>query len=551
MKYRYYIHHRAVILNKKGIDDIGEVSIPENAKLLFARTITDGKSYDVYSRKKVRSSSVLSMPQLEVGSIVDYAYIYESRYKRLPSSFFFTYNWYFSQFDNSVENAEYIFISPDNISMKNFHIGVKPKISSKDNYTIYHYTKKKSRGKLREEASPHRGEILGTVLFSNFNSINDLTLQYQSTLKGKDTLTTDIRKLAAKLNLPTDNFLDKLRSVYYYINDKIRVIGSGIYYPTSCQTTLYRKKGTGEDKAVLASALYRVMGIDSEIIIAKPNFGLDIRDDFVTPLSYNRVFLKINGDVPIFLDFSSRFIRFGEIPDKYIRAEGISVVTGEKVKVNRFRDFHEDYFFTCHSEIDPDGRALITGSHNFRGYKSGFWRNLLFDISKRKLYVEKLMSFYMPGFNFEDFSIDNFYELEKDMILNYSGTADSAFGIQGKYLTLSLFIKKIYMARNYLTQGKRLYPLIIDSTENLSWDISFKIPEDIKVVSSQDKFTLETEFGYYRTELKIKDGGIRSIRSFKLHQQRIEPSEYPDFVEFCKKIDKFEEGLILLERREK
>ncbi|MCK4777676.1 MAG: hypothetical protein KAS39_04805, partial [Actinomycetia bacterium] len=67
MKYRYYIHQRAVILNKKGIDDIGEVSIPENAKLLFARTITDGKSYDVYSRTKVRSSSVLSMPQLEVG----------------------------------------------------------------------------------------------------------------------------------------------------------------------------------------------------------------------------------------------------------------------------------------------------------------------------------------------------------------------------------------------------------------------------------------------------------------------------------------------------
>ena len=145
---------------------------------------------------------------------------------------------------------------------------------------VYKLERKKSSGKLREADSPHRGEILGTALFSNFNSINELALQYQSILKGKDTLTAGLRNLAAKLNSSGDNFLDKLRSVYYYINDKIRVTGSGIYSPLSCQTTLYRKKGSGEDKTVLASALYKAMGIDSEIIIAGPNFGLDTGDHF-------------------------------------------------------------------------------------------------------------------------------------------------------------------------------------------------------------------------------------------------------------------------------
>ena len=335
------IHVIEKVLQERG-KGIGEVKIGydstyERVELEFARTITpDGKV--VYAGKdNLRDVSkymnfplysnahlfIISMPSVEVGSIIEYKVkLYSSKLIE-DENFTFIYRL---REPYPVAKASFNLTIPKkkDISLRFLNqeysgdFNLKPKISKVNNKKTYLWQFSQIPAIVPEEKMPPYSEINPAIVMSSFSSWQQIYLWWHDLFKDKLTLSSDIKDFLNELIKDADSDLEKAKRIYEFCSRDIRYVGveygeSG-YEPHSAEEVYWNRYGDCKDKATLLVALMRQAGLDAYPVLIPTREVYSISKDQPS-VNFNHAIAAINlNNELIFMDATSSTTSFEGLP---------------------------------------------------------------------------------------------------------------------------------------------------------------------------------------------------------------------------------------------
>jgi hypothetical protein len=279
--------------------------------------------------------------------------------------------------------------------------------------------------------------------------------------------------------------------------------------------------GTLTEKAILLVALLKEAGISAEpvAVIRKslfdPKIGslLDIDDMIVKvmPKTIDPLYLSVSNT-------NSQNLKYG-LPEKTL----VSLRSGGKSEVLQTTEYRN--IITCEASLAIGDKREISGEISATLLNNcDPWLSLLRDKTKAK-------SWFSGGISSSDLKDQKVITPgPEESFTRYTVQSEKSFHKDTNYYSFSL---------PYLTTGvesfgikllpkKRISAFEIPCLLEENYDITYTIPDDLKLFSTGKKVDLSKKAGSFYFEIKQSGKNVNVKRSFKLIKRVIEPSEYSD-----------------------
>ncbi|MCK9225169.1 MAG: DUF3857 domain-containing protein [Candidatus Muirbacterium halophilum] len=537
--------------------------------ILFGRTINNGDiSYvDDFSIKKSSIFSyyaeyddlkqlILSLPKVDVGSIIDYEI--ESVSKEDTNVTKGIYDNIYLSLDEPCLEKKFIISFPlkmqDKFYIEGFNtdnLNIDKKI--KNDRVVYTIINKNINALLPEENMPPfwtYGKVIKWDLANiTFNEqMKQLKKSYEESEKHSEIVDVVLAEITAEQSSEEE----KLHSIFKYINREINdlniIMKYSKYYPHNISITLKNKRGNTLDRLNLFRVMLKKSGIKSEILYlaSKDNFHFEKKpkiEKFDFPIlcvtiNNKEMFIRANSNLSSLCD---------RIVGKYY---SLNINTGEYKEI----DFDNENIVDSNSYIagtlskNGDMEFDITleyfngAGSSYRKYRYTKQDDIIND-------MQKFVKYYHSSAKLIDFSFENLDSIDKDVILKVKCKIEDFAQKTGDKLLM--FRLPIYFEVSSLGQEERMFDYSISntiSTENTEFKIT--IPEGYKIYSAPSirNFSIYDYFTI-NSEVNLKD------REFKLNYSEInkksllKKEHYPNYKKAYENLSRWSEEYIVLEKK--
>ncbi|HOO70984.1 MAG TPA: DUF3857 domain-containing protein [Spirochaetota bacterium] len=523
------------INTEQGAEQWGEYRIPFEQKIETARVrVYSGKnSFTDHVRvTKVDNSTYLTIGSLKKGSVLEISYLAEDIFDQENSGMMLEFPVTFIQnYNEPVLNFSLNVICPPETEL-NFMLA--PGLSVGKGFdgenTVYTLTAQNLEQKQREVYS---GSAMNTLPFYSFSAMmneNDMIYWYHGLCAGKDDTGS-----AAVPEIPAGGELEEtVGAVYSYVVREINLTANTIYNPGYPEDTLFNKRGSAEDRALLARALLKQQGIASYIALARSRF-LPERGSYISRSSYSDIllFVPVDREHGLWLDFSSDSLACGMVNNSLCGTRALILLSENyeyrDIAFNEAGGKKSVYTVTVHQK----GNADIA----VKTVLSGYYTDIQKYFKDSRYHEEMIYSFFRDQFT----SLD---------LINYSVVLPVIPGdpvtisMKGKENGLALTGKGKMILRpvlqsssiyGYINYPERQTELIIEEPISEEDEYHFILPKTYLNALIHDKFTVESSFG--RAEIiTTKEKGSVSLnvyRKITVNAAKIKPQDYKDFLQFC------------------
>ena len=549
------------ILYDKERDKIVELSAytitPDGKKHRYTKTndISLYASYPIYSNAMVR---MVTMPEVNVGSIIEYKVIIESKGSQIKNAF-----WKELYFTPNVPSKLFkiMIILPSKLAIqsKEFNLSYKPKIIQNHTTTTYLWEIPDAydERKAEEYVPPPRVEdLIDCVEFSSIKSWGDISNWYYALVQKNLKITPDIEAAAQKASAGKVSFKDKVRSILEYIQDNFRYVSMSLgpysLEPHSTDEVFKNKYGDCKDLSLLCVAMLKAAGIESNVALFKDEFSItDPKHDLPIPTLFDHVIVRVKDEKGegCYVDPQLKGYDIREYPLYYQNAYTF-VITEDGGKFERLPMFAEER--TCTSKdintvINSDGSALseitslwpLDTSIDTREKLKG-----LDNTQKEDLY-QRLNAMLADGGEVLERKWENFD--------NRYGRFKSYIKVRQRdaYLVSDgMIIIDIpgYQREIEFTKEKRENPIFYPGYNRDETITTYQIPKGFQVLSIPKDF--EKDLGFFSVKREYKRDKDKLIIREVTKQKRIEiPKEnYPMVKEFFDKLPAETQQRIVLKK---
>ncbi|PIY82321.1 MAG: hypothetical protein COY78_07745 [Candidatus Omnitrophica bacterium CG_4_10_14_0_8_um_filter_44_12] len=378
--------HKRLKILKEDAKFMGEIPIPydkENDKFveISAYTTTpDGKrhkytkatdislypSYPVYSNMMVK---MITMPEVNVGSILEYRVVIES--KGMPIKNAYWKDLYFMP-STPIKFMKTTVILPKklNIQYKEFNLTHKPKITQDSAAITYAweisdvYDDRKPEEYLRP---PQAGDAPEGVEFSSIKSWKDVSDWYYALAQKNLKVTPDIEAATRKIISGKAALKDKARAILEYVQDNFRYVSMSLgeysLEPHPTDEVFKNKYGDCKDLSLLCAAMLKAAGIEADVALFRDEFSIaDPKNDLPIPTLFDHVIVLVKDEKGknFYADPQLKGYDIGEYPLYYQNAYTF-VITQDGGKFGRLPIFAEERSYIkqdIKTVINSDGSAL-------------------------------------------------------------------------------------------------------------------------------------------------------------------------------------------------
>ncbi len=553
------MHLIVKILNQRGKEEFSETPIEydstyEKIELEYARTIKpDGTIAEVGSRHMRDVSKylnfplysnarvyIISFPEVAEGSTIEYKVKLYRNQLINRKNFCLAYPL---QSSEPIINAGFSIIVPSDyrLSIKllnekynDFSADLKPRISQVNGSTSYSWEFKNIPQIIPESEMPAESEINPTMLFSTFNSWQEIYDWWWALAKDKMAVDTAIKDKVRELTKDKSSPEDKARAIYNFCAQNIRYVaveyGQAGYEPHNAGEVLKNKYGDCKDQAVLLVTMLKEAGVPAWPVLIATRAIHDLRDDFPSMLFNHCIAAVSLKDELIFLDPTAETCSFADLP-----------ADDQNRKVLLFKEDKYEIqptplYPAGHNIIKQDTLVKIKSDERIWSTKSIFASGVYEQAQRywllytppeliRRQIEERIQGFSI-GASLEKYEIKNLKDLNNHLTLGYDFNGPEYFINAGKLKIMPEFAG---IDTSAVAQDKRRYPVdfsILDAKENtvtveLSPGFSLKhLPEDIRIENPWFKFMVE-----YRQ----KNNKIFFVQSIEAKKRVIPENEYPEF----------------------
>ncbi len=573
--YRY--HFRGLVLkdSKKRAWGQGGLYLDdqrERAKLLWARTIQpDGRVIDVdpataklaalpgrtrfFNRGKIFS---WSMPQVEIGSVVEYCYE-KVEFDPFDPMMFFP-GFYFQGGDPVAHSKMTVTMPADKPlywEARNMPAGKADAVVTRGKATTsYVWEVSNMAPMIPEPMMPPQSSILANVQCSPFKTWDYLFDWMERFQKRRMVVTPEIEAAVAKITKGAKDTEEKIARLYHYVERDIRYvsikgsIGSG-WSGHPAAFTLKCKYGDCIDKAILFATMLKIIGVQSEPVVLFTN-DTDVDDRKLPTMRGNHAINHVQlGERSFYLDATSSVHRYPSIS----RGDhGVAVVNALRRRIGfipvpppeaNCRTYDMDMAVAAHGNADVHYHSRYVGD-----YEAGVRAYYMYT---PKTNHARALSNMLSGINakarLKRYKLTNVYDISKPFSI------DMWYGLPD-------YVVKAGDLRIFAVPGgemefpeaalpKRKYDVVYSTSLKTVKRVAIQVPASYRLKYLPPKVTFKTPYATYEAQYEQQGGSAIVFTSTFSRKARIIPvKDYPLYRQFLQNVSKSSKEQIFFEIKE-
>ncbi len=529
---RVFVYHFAGVILKPEAKEFAKQQIgyspeSEHFKIILGRTIKKNGKVIYLSPDEIKIikptqgleffdkgyTVSFTIPQAEVGDIIEYAIIYEI-YSPWNKKIF-SINWNFGG-ENAVYYSHYKIVMPDTSFFKYVLLhadtfDIKIKENTANGRKIIDATAWKVPAFEKEPLMPAMLDVVPALVGSNQRDWSYIFRWYSDFQKKRMVVTDTLRKLAENITKNAKNIDDSIAQIYYWVQQNIRYISikgsaaSGVSgHPA--EETLKNGYGDCTDKSILFSTLLKAVGIEAYPVYIHTNDGPMLVKEIPSYYGNHAITQVFYTDKRYrFLDATGRWSRY---PYFWSADHGVWAICAQKDSIY-FIDVPppEDYarIYTYNMKITPENTLKLRFYSSYTGdYESGlkyYWNYVRED--ERKLRMMSMVARISPGATLDSFKLINTSDISKPFHILYYATVPSYLDREGKFYLFNLPDLKERFTFDYVSLSKRTYPLRFSTSEMIIDTYKIELPGSFEIVSLPKEYYDSTKLWIIKGKYQI------------------------------------------------
>ena len=546
---RIHIIQRAT--SQDGVSDIGEVKVPEGAEVLTLRTLK--KDGTILEPETIEHKDTLSMPGIEVGDYVEFEYL-QAHSSRGPTQPGFTAASFYFQIANAPNAwATYTVVAPKDLKLivEARNMTVEPPKVVGDQQVFHHEARNVPPWITEPDAPPSADEFLPHVTVGAGETGNKgLVSRYSDAYSGRGRLTWEVEAFAREAAKGKQG-REAVEAVYTAVMKRLSGRDAGLAGSAAQSLALDRGSRLWTMKAALEA-----LGIPARIAAVR-TFSTDAGEHVLPDgnlLSYVGLRVELPEKKVLWLDTSTRFAPFGELPEQARGREAwlfpepgraLAKVTTPSTGEASPKQVELEL------SLGSDGVLTGVGVERFTGFEAAQLNEGLEELSpdQRQQALQSALSRFYGGAELEKLDLTLQSEVGGELSIRYQFKAPRFARAEGDKLVFGALGYPEMLGRRYVQRGRRDTPLYIGRTERSVTRVKLKLPQGFSLNDPIGEVKIADDFGQF-VRRERQDGDTLLVEEeFLLDMARIPTAQYEKFGHFAGQVDLLQTRDLLLEKR--
>ncbi len=559
--YTRRIHQKAKIL-KEEAKSLGELPLQyaqgrDTVKILYAHTITpdgkkhryskiqDFKTYNDYPMYSDAMVKIVTLPEVNVGSIVEFEAVVSSKGMPIKDAFWSNLEFNFAR-PTQEFSAVITFPKKLGINFKEFNLKHKPSITETPQTITYSWKIKNAdpTEKIEEYLPfPAPDSLENAMDFSSIKSWEDVSKWYYALVLKNLKPDKTIVETAKAITQNYASIRDKTRAILEYIQDNFRYVsmsfGENSLEPHPADQIFRNKYGDCKDLSLLSMAMLKAVGISSHVALFNNEFSIsDPRYDLPMPDFFDHVLLLVKDEIigNFYVDPLLDGYDIGEFPLSYQGAYTF-IIDEQGGRFDRFPVFDEkrdSKKSTKHVTLHADGSVLVETEEIWELDSSIETRENIkgMDQEDKDQLSRSIDSYFTSGGEMIEKSLEGLDAKYGTLKSHFKYKKKDEYPLNGDMMIIDI---TGYERNLDFTQKERKKPIFYPGNSLAEEITTFKIPEGF-VVSHMPK-NLSLKMGFFEIERKYQRNKDTITAS---EIERFRRSQYPkeDYAKFKDFFDK-------------
>ncbi|NUN13029.1 MAG: DUF3857 domain-containing protein [Myxococcales bacterium] len=548
----YRAHILVRILNESAVYQLGELDVPFGAEVERVRTIKpDGR---ILEPEDIHEKASLSFVDLEVGDIIEFAYVRFEDFSIPLAPYRAADTFYFQSFDGPVADSRCIVVYADNLKPE-FWIrsggGITPEpipdLVAPPGFLVRGFrTRHLPQARLEPLAIQGSSNVPQlTVATANWDKIRHAIA---GQLRQLQRIPPDLRIKLGQLKTSDKAEVDKIADVFRLIRRAIAE-GEGGLLRTSAEYTWAKKSG---ERAILLWAALRYCGWDAKLLLVHP---ADRNDDNLrdganwSRYSYPVVYVRLEKQ-ELWLDLTSGDNGFDYLPptlQKRPAMDPFSDAPHTELWTPEFPPERELHTIMIGAYLSNKGELTGHVEERQRGATALASRHFLAQSDRESILsaIQTRLSLSFPLVTVDDFEVLGLHEPEQPLIVRYSFVSPAAKQGGGDIRELEFRVFPEELGKNYAPLPERSTPLWINTTaiQDIVLHLTAEPPLQFEETPKSTSFhnPLSTLDLTVERKPATKEGDTLVIRKrLRLRAQIVEPESYELLKSTASRIDRLD-----------
>jgi hypothetical protein len=538
-----YVH------DSRGIERYGEFKLDHGSGVypLRARVYREDGSYSDAGRIiRVDGASYISLPSLGERSIIHVAYYADNPFGLQGSpGIFATPPTAMHDFDEALGVFSCRVIAPEELDVKIAHTGGALTHRRREGMIEYRLRSENHMPVRMERSMGERLRSLPLYSISTMRDWREFAIWYNGLVGDAFALPGD----EIRARFAGGSVDEAARRVYAFVSRGIDLSGNVLYFPEKAATTLMKRRGTPEDKAVLARAILECLGIRSYFAFTAVRGSPELRG-FVSPgiFSHLLLYVPIDRSGGVWMDFSRAYNGYGVVDPEIDETEALVVIRDRTERRTVSASRMSGSRIGMKVRIDETGNAFFDGHIRFHGAREDV--RLLFEDSRsREEMLNRLLSRMFPAFSLDAFHFAGLDAADLPLELSIRGRAFSIVTAAPDRIVITPVLNASEVLR-HVDARHRTHAFHIARPVNESELYRFVLPEAYRPAVLEREDVLRSRFGYAIIRVSKRPGSVELEVEKEVHVNAviIDPADYGEFVDFSTGIRQAEQRHVIIEK---
>ncbi len=395
-----------------------------------------------------------------------------------------------------------------------------------------------------------KGELL-----KGFDTVDDV-YQWNNRLYGMAGNDNDkLKSVVAKITEGKTKDQDKVKALYYWVQDNIRYIayedGYSGYIPASVQDVLTKKYGDCKGMANLLTEMLKIAGYDAHfswigtkaLPYSQSLPALCVNNHAITTLYLD--------NKPLFLDATEKYVSVGENASR-IEGKEVMVAKGAKFEIltvpvsaaeeNKIATKAD---FTLQNEsLKGSIKVVLTGDQ-----RTGFHQSYQeLPTTSQEDFLSDFMEF--GNTNLEVAGIKTSDLNNRDLPVTIEGNIDLGNNVNSisgdKYVGIDFFPKSL---ERFVPDEKRIEGYDLDDVVKFEDEISLTIPAGKEFTDKPGNLELKQDGYEFKGEYVQVNNKLVLKKTLSIKNSVIKKTEFPNWIKFIESIKEFNKYLITITQK--
>lgn len=539
----------------------------QQAKIFFANTIKPNGQVIPVDKNNIHDSSLyagfefytdikqksFTMPAVEDGCIIEYAYEIKNLKPVLPFDFFATF---FCQNFYPMEEDIVEIVLPANIELKykKFKTTLTPQIISDDNKRRYIFTNTKQKEIIPEARMPslYDRNTFPQLSLWTMSGWDTISIWYIKLVQEQMKSDIELTNFTKQLITGKKNDEEKINEIFNFVSQNIRyvavLLGPHTHKPHPAHEIFQKRYGDCKDKTILLLTMLKIAGIEGLPVLV-PAYGEYFDESIPSLNAFNHVIAVVpSGDKYFWLDATNETAAYNSVP--FFRPTNVFIINNDgsyKFVKTPDLDNTKDFSYTeMKYKIDKEGDADLDWTYAYSGKAAESIRYLY----KYSPPEQRKKIFEGRGITVKELNLSNLTDAQEPFVIKLKGSMKNLAQKLDENLMVLSNIIQLDSYRDITAANERKYPIAVRSSYHSKENYSYVFPNGFKIKKLPPAFSLRKPFIHRDEKYSFRGTSLEVSIERKSFDHTVKLTDLDDFKKYALELQKHESLLknIILEK---